>query len=161
MVTSKLGHVHLKVRDLDRAIAFYTQLVGLRLVERVGDQFAFLSAGENHHDIALQNVGTAAPAPPPHATGLYHVAFEVPDRASFARVYRDLAAAGVDVATVDHLISWAIYFSDPDGNGLEVYWDTRCQPGGQCLWRGRNLPLRAATILASEGMEESQNHVGL
>lgn len=145
-----LGHVHLKVHDLDRAVAFYTQVFGLQLVERMGNHYAFLSAGHHHHDIALQNVGANAPAPPPHATGLYHVAFEVPSRSAFADAYRTLIAAGVDVATVDHLISWALYFYDPDGNGLEIYWDTRGQPGGNTLWRGRNLPLREEVILSPD-----------
>lgn len=148
MCNMKLGHAHLKVRDLDNAIAFYTQFLGLRVVERIGEQYAFLSGGERHHEIALQNVGMNAPMPSSHATGLYHIAFEVPDRAAFAEAYRNLMAAGVDVVTVDHLISWAIYFSDPDGNGLEIYWDKRQEPDGQSLWRGRNLQLRADKILA-------------
>ncbi len=117
---TKLGHAHLKVRDLDRAIDFYTRFLGLRLVERVGNAYAFLTGGDVHHEIALQNVGTNAPEPPAHGTGLYHVAFEVPDRTSFARTYQALVDAGVPVATVDHLISWAMYFDDPDGNGLEI-----------------------------------------
>ena len=149
MCNTKLGHAHLKVRDLDRAIGFYSKYLGLRLVERVGDQYAFLSGDERHHEIALQNAGADAPMASPRATGLYHVAFEVPNRAAFADAYRNLVANGVDVATVDHRISWALYFSDPDGNGLEIYWDTRCELGGQRLWRGRNLSLRADKIVAS------------
>jgi catechol 2,3-dioxygenase len=101
-----------------------------------------------HHEIALQNVGPDAPQPPAAGTGLYHVAFEVPGRADFAAVYRALTEAGVRVATVDHLISWAMYFDDPDGNGLEVYWETRGEPGGRELWHGENRPLPAATILS-------------
>lgn len=149
MCNMKLGHAHLKVRDLDNAIAFYTQFLGLHVVERIGEQYAFLSGGERHHEIALQNVGMNAPMPSPLATGLYHVAFEVADRAAFAEAHQNLVAAGVDAVTVDHLISWAIYFSDPDGNGLEIYWDRRQEPDGQSLWRGRNLQLRADKILAS------------
>jgi catechol 2,3-dioxygenase len=149
MCQFKLGHAHLKVRDLDQAVAFYTRFLGLWVVERQGNQYAFLSAGDMHHEIALQNVGPRAPQPPPHGTGLYHVAFEVPDRASFAAAYRALVDAGVEVAPVDHLISWAIYFNDPDGNGLEIYWDTRCETGGQQLWRGRNVPLPESKILAT------------
>jgi catechol 2,3-dioxygenase len=113
----------------------------------VGHQYAFLTSGDLHHEIALQNVGPNAPQPHSCSTGLYHVAFEVPDRASLALAYRNLTEAGVPVATVDHLISWAIYFSDPDGNGLEIYWDTRGEPGGQQLWRGRNVPLSEEKIL--------------
>ena len=85
---TKIGHAHLKVRDLDRSIEFYTHFFDLKLVERVGDQYAFLTGGEFHHEIALQNVGPGAPQPQPHGTGLYHVAFEVPDRRSFALAYR-------------------------------------------------------------------------
>ncbi|MCL5995994.1 MAG: VOC family protein, partial [Chloroflexi bacterium] len=92
--------------------------------------------------------GTLRPQPPAHATGLYHVAFEVPDRRSFAEAYCHLMEAGVEVALVDHLISWAMYFNDPDGNGLEIYWDTRHEPGGQLLWRGRNVPLSIDKMMA-------------
>jgi catechol 2,3-dioxygenase len=146
--TTRIGHAHLKARDLDRSIAFYTDLLALRLTERVGDSYAFLTGGELHHEIALQNVGPNAPQPPAEGTGLYHVAFEVPSRADFAAVYRALTEAGVSVATVDHLISWAMYFDDPDGNGLEVYWDTRRESGGRELWQGENRPLPAAMILS-------------
>lgn len=141
MTQTRIGHAHLKVRDLDSARDFYTRFLGLREVERVGNHYLFLSAGGRHHEVALQNVGPHAPAPSPLATGLYHVAFELPDKAALARAYFALREAGVEVAPVDHLISWAIYFTDPDGNGLEVYCDTRDQAGGARLWRGQNLPL--------------------
>lgn len=144
---TEIGHAHLKVRDLDRAIDFYTRFVAMNLRERVDDAYAFLSGGNLHHEIALQNVGPNAPPPAPRATGLYHVAFAVPDRESFARAYLKLRDAGIQVATVDHLISWAMYFDDPDGNGLEIYWDTRDQPGGRELWRGQNEPLTSEQIL--------------
>jgi len=145
---TKIGHAHLKVRDLDRAIEFYTRFFNLKVVERVGDQYVFLSGGEFHHEIALQNVGPHALQPLPHEVGLYHVAFEVPDQRTLAQAYRTLKAEGIAVATIDHLISWALYFNDPDGNGLEIYWDTRDQPDGQKLWRGRNVPLPEEKILA-------------
>jgi catechol 2,3-dioxygenase len=147
--TTRIGHAHLKVRDLERSIAFYTDFLALRLTERVGDSYAFLTSGDTHHEIALQNVGPDAPQPPAAGTGLYHVAFEVASRAAFAAVYRALTEAGVSVATVDHLISWAMYFDDPDGNGLEVYWDTRREPGGRELWRGENRSLPADVILVT------------
>jgi catechol 2,3-dioxygenase len=145
----KIGHAHLKVRDLDRSIAFYQQHLGLALTERVGDAYAFLSGGAFHHEIALQNVGPEAPQPPARGTGLYHVAFEAPDRRAFAEVHRELRQSGIAAALVDHYISWAMYFDDPDGNGLEVYWDTRTEPGGRMLWAGDNAPLEEATVLAA------------
>lgn len=146
---TKIGHAHLKVRDLARATAFYTRFFDLQLVEQVGDQYAFLSGGAFHHELALQNVGPAAPSAPAHGVGLYHIAFEVPDEAALALAYQALTTAGVTVATVDHLISWALYFDDPDGNGLELYCDRRTAPGGQRLWRGQNIPLPPATLLAA------------
>ncbi len=145
---TKLGHAHLKVRDLKRSMDFYTTFFDLAVVEQVGGHYAFLSGGPVHHEIALQQVGAGAPAPAPYGVGLYHVAFEVPDRRSFALAYRALAEAGLPVATVDHRISWAMYFDDPDGNGLEIYWDARQEPGAERLWRGENLPLPPQTILA-------------
>ena len=154
-VSTRIGHAHLKVRDLAHTIEFYTRFLDLELVEQVGDQYAFLTGqapagwhgGAFHHEVALQSVGPDAPAPLPQGTGLYHVAFEVSDKPSFARAYRKLVEAGVRVATVDHFISWAMYFDDPDGNGLEIYCDTRREPGGQALWRGQNGPLEAEEIL--------------
>jgi len=145
---TKIGHAHIKVRDLDRSIQFYTKFFSLKFVERVGDHYAFLTDSDFHHEIALQRVGPDAPQPPTEGTGLYHVAFEVPDQRSFALAYQALTQAGVRVGPVDHLISWAMYFDDPDGNGLEIYWDTRNQPGGQQLWRGQNIPLSPEKILA-------------
>lgn len=141
MYQTKIGHAHLKVRDLDRAIAFYTRFFSLKVVERLDDHYAFLSGGEMHHELALQNVGPQAPQPHPAGVGLYHIAFETPDQRALALAYQALTEAGVAVAPVDHLISWALYFNDPDGNGLELYCDTRNAPGGAQLWRGRNVML--------------------
>lgn len=149
MYPTKIGHAHIKVRDLKQAVAFYTRFFQLSLIEQVGNQYAFLSGGDFHHELALQSVGPDAPGQAAHGTGLYHIAFEVPDAASFARAFKALTEAGVRVAPVDHLISWAMYFDDPDGNGLEIYWDTRKEPGGQALWHGQNVPLPASKILAA------------
>ncbi|HUS13880.1 MAG TPA: VOC family protein [Chloroflexia bacterium] len=149
MYETKIGHAHLKVRDLDRAVAFYTRFFQLQVIERVGEHYVFLSGGTFHHELALQNVGNLAPAPVYGGVGLYHIAFEVPDAHSLAQAYQALTAAGVAVAAVDHQISWAIYFDDPDGNGLEIYWDTRGEPGGTPLWRGENLPLPAEKLLGA------------
>jgi catechol 2,3-dioxygenase len=146
---TKIGHAHLKVRDLDRAIEFYTRFFNMQLTERVGNHYAFLTGTPMHHEIALQNVGPQAHEADPYGVGLYHVAFEVPDKRSFALAYKALIDADIDVGPVDHLISWAMYFSDPDGNGLEIYWDTRDHPDGEKLWRGRNVFLPEAKILAA------------
>ena len=146
---TKIGHAHLKVRDLQRSIDFYRRFLALDVTEVVGNHYAFLTGGAFHHEIALQNVGADAPKPPARGTGLYHVAFEVPDMRSFALAYRSLREAGIAVLAVNHFISWAMYFDDPDGNGLEIYWDTRTEPGGRALWHGDNAPLDDETILAA------------
>ena len=135
--SAKIGHAHLKVRDLDRSVAFYERYLKLHVVERVTDHYIFMSGGAYHHEIALQRVAPNAPAPAPHGVGLYHVAFEVPSKRDFAAAYATLKNDGVAVATVDHYISWAMYFDDPDGNGLEVYCDTRGEPDGRALWGRR------------------------
>ena len=145
----KLGHAHLKVSDLDRAVAFYERFLRLHVVERVDERFVFMTTGALHHEVALQRVAIDAPTPPPSATGLYHIAFEVPSRRAFAEAYAALADAGIAVATVDHRISWALYFDDPDGNGLEIYWDTRGEPEGAPLWRGENRELPEDVIRAA------------
>lgn len=146
--TTQIGHAHLKVRNLERAIDFYTRYLHMHVTERVGNSYVFLTGGPFHHEIALQYVGPDAPQPPAHSTGLYHIAFEVPDKRSFAAAYQALKQGGIEVAPVDHYISWAMYFDDPDGNGLEIYWDTRNEPHGRQLWHGDNALLDDAAILA-------------
>ena len=146
---TKLGHAHLKVRDLQRSIDFYICLIGLDVTEVVGNHYAFLTAGTYHHEIALQNVGPDAPHPSARGTGLYHVAFEVPDKRPFALSYRTLHEVGIPALAVNPYTSWAMYFDDPDGNGLEIYWDTRTQPEGRQFWYGDNAPLEDETILAA------------
>lgn len=133
-----LGHVHLKVRDTDRAVDFYEGVVGLDLTERVG-RFAFLSFGEHHHDLALQGVGgDDAPRSSEGPTvGLYHTAWEVADGDALRATYERLQARGVSVSPVDHGISKALYFDDPDGNGVEIYLDTRAE-NDQREWNGEN-----------------------
>ncbi len=145
---TRIGHAHLKVRDLEQSIKFYTYYFNLHIVDQIGTHYAFLSGGDMHHEIALQNVGANAPAPHPYGVGLYHVAFEVPDARSLAQAYQRLTEGGIQVSPVDHLISWAIYFNDPDGNGLEIYWDTRKEPHGKALWSGQNKPLYPEQLLA-------------
>jgi catechol 2,3-dioxygenase len=141
-----LGHVHFKVRDLARSVAFYTHYLDLRVSEEVPGAFAFLSGDQRHHEIALR-CDTGAGAPDPSAAGLQHVAFEVPDRRSFAQAYNTVTKGGVPAVAMDHGISWAMYFSDPDGNTVAIYWDTRREPGGTTRWDGRSLPLGAVRIL--------------
>ncbi|WP_247001372.1 VOC family protein [Halosolutus gelatinilyticus] len=131
-----LGHVHIKVRELDRAVAFYIEHLDLEVAERY-DRFAFLSWGRRHHDVALQALGPDATAPG-DGVGLYHVAFEVDGEDALRSVYRGLREAGVRTSPVDHGISKALYFSDPDGNGIEVYVDTRSDADED--WRGVSLP---------------------
>lgn len=143
---TKLGHAHLKVRDLDRAVAFYQKYFGLRLTERVGEEYAFLSGGPLHHELALRAMGPEAPPARPDATGLYHVAFEAADKGSFAAAFRRLTDDAIPVILVDHAISWAMYFSDPSGNGLEIYVDTRRDVQGRDLWRGEDRPLDPSAL---------------
>jgi catechol 2,3-dioxygenase len=140
--------VHLKVRDLDQAIAFYVRFLGMELIERTGKTYAFLTNNHSHHVIALQNVGAGAPRSAPEATGLFCVSFEVPDQYTFAKMYQKLTAAGIRVSLTDHLINWGMYFQDPDGNGIDIYWDTRELPGRSHLWQGRDLPIDPEKILA-------------
>lgn len=146
---ASIGHVHIKVRDLEAATDFYTRFVGLRIAESVGNSLVFLTAGKFHHDVALQYVGSDAPLPARRAVGLYHTAFEVPDKIAFAETYRDLIQSGVSVAATDHRISWALYLSDPSGNGVEIYCDTRNEPDGAANWQGADRPLTDARIMAA------------
>ncbi|MFB6219837.1 MAG: VOC family protein [Halolamina sp.] len=135
---SHLGHVHLKVRDLERVVEFYREMLGLEVVERVG-RFVFLSLGEHHHDLALQGLDGDEPAPGPGASepGLYHVAWELADAEALKTAYERLLERDVTVSPVDHGISKALYFEDPSGNGVELYVDTRDRRDID-EWDGRN-----------------------
>ncbi len=120
-----IGHVHLKVTNLERAIAFYQGVLGFELVQRMGDSAAFLSAGGYHHHIGLNTWESQGGSPPAAGTtGLYHFAIRYPDRPSLGDALRRLreAAVALDGAS-DHGVSEALYLRDPDGNGLELYWD--------------------------------------
>jgi catechol 2,3-dioxygenase len=120
-----IGHVHLKVADLDRAIGFYRGVLGFDLMQRLGDQAAFLSAGGYHHHIGLNTWQSRGGSPPPMgATGLYHTAIRYPTRADLADAFRRLIAAGIELeGASDHGVSEALYLRDPDDNGVELYWD--------------------------------------
>jgi catechol 2,3-dioxygenase len=122
---TRIGHVHLKVADLDRAIAFYSGVLGFELTQRYGTQAAFLSAGGYHHHIGLNTWESRGGTPPPPGhTGLYHTAILYPTRRDLADALRRLNAAGVQLdGASDHGVSEALYLRDPDGNGVELYWD--------------------------------------
>ena len=122
---ARIGHVHLKVADLDRAIAFYSGVLGFELQQKYGDQAAFLSAGGYHHHIGLNTWESLGGTPPPPGhTGLYHTAILYPTRADLADALRRLIAADIALdGASDHGVSEALYLRDPDGNGVELYWD--------------------------------------
>jgi catechol 2,3-dioxygenase len=121
----RIGHVHLKVADLDRALAFYCGVLGFELMQRIGPQAAFISAGGYHHHIGLNTwESLGAPPPPPGTTGLYHLAILYPTRAQLADALRRLIAADIPLdGASDHGVSEALYLRDPDENGVELYWD--------------------------------------
>lgn len=121
----RIGHVHLKVADLERALKFYRDVLGFEVTQQFGRQAAFLSAGGYHHHIGLNTWESAGGSrPPPGTTGLYHLAILYPTRAALADALRRLASAGIEIeGASDHGVSEAIYLRDPDGNGVELYWD--------------------------------------
>lgn len=122
---TRIGHVHLKVADLDRAIGFYRDVLGFSVMQNYGGAAAFLSAGGYHHHIGLNTWESAGGTPPPPGhTGLYHTAFLYPDRRSLAQVLQRVIAAGIPIdGAADHGVSEAIYLRDPDQNGVELYVD--------------------------------------
>ena len=152
----RIGHVHLKVADLERALAFWRDVIGLEVQQRMGTQAAFLSADGYHHHIALNTWESAGGAPPPFGTtGLYHVALLYPDRASLAQALKRLVEAGYPLeGASDHGVSEAIYLHDPDGNGVELYRDRAREDwprdgAGNLAMVTRRLDLRA--LLAEAG----------
>lgn len=122
---ARIGHVHLKVADIERALGFYCGVLGFELMQRYGTRAAFISAGGYHHHIGLNTWESAGGMPPPRgSTGLYHLAILYPKRADLADALRRLGAAGVELeGAADHGVSEALYLRDPDGNGVELYWD--------------------------------------
>jgi catechol 2,3-dioxygenase len=121
----RIGHVHLKVADLDRALAFYCGVLGFQLMQRMGAQAAFISAGGYHHHIGLNTwESRGGSPPPPGTTGLYHLAILYPTQAALADALRRLIQADIPLdGASDHGVSEALYLRDPDENGVELYWD--------------------------------------
>jgi catechol 2,3-dioxygenase len=149
----RIGHVHLKVADLDRALAFYCGVLGFELMQRYGNQAAFIAAGGYHHHIGLNTwESLGGPPPPPRSTGLFHTAILYPTRAALADALRRLSAAciGLDGAS-DHGVSEALYLRDPDQNGVELYWDKPPsqwprKPDGQLAMHTARLDLDALLL---------------
>lgn len=123
--STRIGHVHLKVADLGRALGFYRDVLGFALTQRYGEEAAFLSAGGYHHHIGLNTwESLGGSPPPPHATGLYHLAILYPTRRELADALVRLTRAGITLdGASDHGVSEALYLRDPDENGVELYWD--------------------------------------
>jgi catechol 2,3-dioxygenase len=148
-----VGHVHLKVSDIDRALAFYEGVLGFDVVVRYGDEAAFISAGGYHHHIGLNTWESKGGGPPPrNTTGLYHTAIRFPDRKNLAQAVKRVLDAGIPLdGASDHGVSEAIYLRDPDDNGIELYrdrpreeWPTT--PDGALTMHTR--PLDVAALLA-------------
>ncbi len=141
----RIGHVHLKVADLERAIGFYHGVLGFEVRQRYGSQAAFLAAGGYHHHVGLNTWEShGGTPPPPGTTGLYHVAFLYPTRGALAEVVRRVLAAGLRLdGASDHGVSEAVYLRDPDQNGVELYWDRseaewpRTADGGLAMYTRR------------------------
>ena len=147
---TRVGHVHLKVADLDRAIGFYSDLLGFDVMLRYGTQAAFLSAGGYHHHIGLNTWESLGATPPPAGhTGLYHSAFLFADRKALANVLKRLVAADYPLdGASDHGVSEALYLTDPDGNGVELYRDRPQEdwpkaPDGSVTMGTKRLDVRA------------------
>ncbi len=144
----RIGHVHLKVADLDRALAFYCGVLGFELMQRYGSQAAFIAAGGYHHHIGLNTwESKGGSPPPPGTTGLYHTAILYPTRPALADALRRLVEAGIPLdGASDHGVSEALYLRDPDQNGVELYWDRPAEqwprtPDGQLAMHTARLDL--------------------
>jgi catechol 2,3-dioxygenase len=157
-----IGHVHLKVSDIDRAVGFYRDVLGFDVTQRMGDSAAFLSAGGYHHHIGLNTwESRGGSPPPPGTTGLYHVAIRYPTRAALADALRRVLAARIPLSGAsDHGVSEAIYLRDPDENGIELYWDRPKEEWPRDDGNGVAMvtrPLDLESLLAqAAGVEASQ-----
>ncbi|MFL6447539.1 MAG: VOC family protein [Bryobacteraceae bacterium] len=162
-----IGHVHLKVADLERALGFYCGVLGFTLTQRFGLQAAFLAAGDYHHQIGLnawESLG--GPPPPPRCTGLYHLAILYPTRSKLADALRRLLEARIPLdGASDHGVSEALYLRDPDDNGVELYWDRprelwpRTESGALAMY-SRALDLRGLLLAEAGGMPDSPTIAG-
>lgn len=148
-----VGHAHLKVSDLERSIAFYRDVLGFELMQRYGTQAAFMSAGGYHHHLGLNTWESRGGGRPPFGTtGLYHVAYLYPDRLALGRAVANVVDQGVPITgAADHGVSEAVYFDDPDGNGIELYRDRPKaewprDPDGEL--KMMNAPLDVARLIA-------------
>ena len=157
---TRIGHVHLKVSDLQRALQFYSGVLGLDVMQRLGDGAAFLSAGGYHHHIALNTWESLGGSPPPEGTtGLYHTAILYPTRPALATALRRVLAAKIPLqGAADHGVSESIYLSDPDDNGVELYCDKPKElwprtPDGQLAMFTRRLDLRELLSEAPSELE--------
>jgi catechol 2,3-dioxygenase len=146
----RIGHVHLKVADLERGVGFYRDVLGFELTQRFGSSAAFLSAGGYHHHIGLNTWESAGGSPPPpRSTGLYHLAILYPTRERLADALQRVLNAGIELdGAADHGVSEALYLHDPDGNGVELYWDRPPEqwprtPAGELAMFTRALDLNA------------------
>ncbi|MEP2030843.1 MAG: VOC family protein [Paracoccaceae bacterium] len=150
---TRVGHIHLRVADLDRAIGFYRDVLGFRLTQQYGNSAAFLAAGDYHHHIGLNTWESRGGKPPtPGSTGLYHVAFLYPTRAALGAAIKAVTRAGISLdGAADHGVSEAVYLKDPDGNGVELYRDRveadwpRNEKGDLTMV---NAPLDVASLIA-------------
>ena len=129
---ARIGHVNLKVSNLESALAFYRDVLGLKVTKRIGDTAAFLAYGDYHHDICINTWESRGGSPPPAgATGLFHIAIVFPQRDELRDAFMRVKAAGIVIdSAVDHGVSESLYLRDPDQNGVELYWD---RPSA--LWR--------------------------
>jgi len=150
-----IGHVHLKVSDIDRALEFWEGVLGFEIQHRYGDEAVFLSAGGYHHHIALNTWESKGGSPPPAGTtGLYHVAIRYPDRKTLAQALKTVVDAGIRVGASDHGVSEAIYLQDPDGNGVELYRD---RPRAE--WPPDMVTLLTAPLNVSSARPEQQSSI--
>ena len=155
----RIGHVHLKVADLVRALKFYSGVLGLQVTQRLGEGAVFVSAGGYHHHIGLNTWESLGGSPsPPGTTGLYHTAILYPSRAALAAAFGRVLAAGISLeGAADHGVSESIYLRDPDGNGVELYWDKPREqwprtPGGALAMFTHQLDLKDLVSEASPGV---------